>query len=257
MPYVNIHGLNAFYNGPNIQAGAAIKGKVVVMVHGARWNHTVWNPVIEALKDDHTCIAPDLIGHDRTAGDASENVEGYTDYIKAVCDGLGLSNFVLAGHSMGGQIALDYALRYGGVRALLLMGSAARFPLPYEGIEAQARAPEASRQATRLRSFPDGTPESIRELYSIGTENTTSLAGLADGVALRAYDARDRLDQIKIPTCILCGDKDGAALEPTKELHAGIAGSRMEWVENCGHTPSIEFPELTIRVFRSFLDSLG
>ena len=155
MPYVNIHGLNAYYDGPNLLGGAAIKGKVVVMVHGATWNRTVWDPVTEALKGEHTCIAPDLVGHDRTGGDASENVEGYTDYIKAVTDGLGLmSNFVLAGHSMGGQIAIDFALRYGGVRALLLMGSAARFEIPYEGLEAQARDPEAARQIARLRSFP-------------------------------------------------------------------------------------------------------
>ena len=257
MPYVNLHGLNAYYNGPNLLAGAPIEGKVLVMVHGARWNHTIWTPVIEALKSEHTCIAPDLPGHDRTQGSASENVEGYTDYIKAMVDRLGLNGFVLAGHSMGGQIAMDYAIRYTGVKALILMGAAAKFDLPYDALELQARDPEASHRAARKLSFPDGTPEHIRELYDIGTENTSRLSGIADSVALRAFDAVDRLGQIKIPTCILCGDQDVVAKEPSAALHAGIAGSRIEWVENCGHDPSTEKPEATISVFRSFLDTLG
>ena len=256
MPYVTVNGRKAFYNGPDSPAGERAKGKVVILVHGARWNHTIWLPQIESFGAEHTLIAVDLPGHDKSEGPGSNTVAGYTDFLKGLVDALALTDFIIAGHSMGGSIGMDYALRYSGVQAMILVGSAPKWNTTKESIELQRTDPDKAREMNKRRTFPKNTPPSILELYDRGTANNAPGVAPGDSEALSTFNIVAELNKINVPTCIICGEEDPVA-EGSRLQHSGISGSTMEWVKDSGHSPTIEKPEITNRLFQSFLNSLA
>ena len=256
MPYVTVNGRKAFYNGPDSPAGERAKGKVVILVHGAKWNHTIWLPQIEFLAAEHTLIAVDLPGHDKSEGPGSNTVAGYTDFLKGLLDALDLTKFVIAGHSMGGSIGVDYALRYSGVQALVPIGAGAQWNIPQAFIDLWHTDPDKAQEALISRSFPEDTDPSVIELYHQGTVNTDLPTMIGDLKALQAFDIVAEMDKIKVPTCIICGDKE-AGVDRSTQMHSGISGSTLEWVKDSGHSPTIEKPEITNRLFQNFLNSLA
>ena len=101
---IKIDGLDVRY----YQAG---RGEPLVVVHGGGGDAASWLKNISELAGNYTVYAPDLPGF----GD-SQQLEGdyyipeLTDFISKFTDSLGLDTFHIVGHSIGGGIALNYAL---------------------------------------------------------------------------------------------------------------------------------------------------
>ena len=103
----------------------------VIFVHGGGLDHTVW--ALQTRYFAHrgrAVLAPDLPGHGRAQGPALASIEAMADWVVDLMDAAGLEQAALAGHSMGGLVALDCAGRHGArVRALALLGAAAAIPV--------------------------------------------------------------------------------------------------------------------------------
>ena len=85
---------------------------VVVLVHGAQNDHSVWTLQCRALlAAGYAVLAPDLPGHGRSGGAALASVEALADWLLALCDAAGVGRALFAGHSMGSLIALEAAYR--------------------------------------------------------------------------------------------------------------------------------------------------
>lgn len=95
----------------------------VVLVHSLAGNSSQWSAQLDHLRRTQRVVALDLRGHGRSEpprnGDYS--IEGMVGDVAAVVDSLGLTRFVLVGHSMGGGVALAYAGRYPGRVAGLVL----------------------------------------------------------------------------------------------------------------------------------------
>jgi pimeloyl-ACP methyl ester carboxylesterase len=84
----------------------------VVLVHGALNDHSVWNLLARWLAHHgYGVLAPDLPGHQRSAGPALKTVAEMADWLLALLDAAGVKAATLGGHSMGSLIALDAAGR--------------------------------------------------------------------------------------------------------------------------------------------------
>ena len=69
---------------------------------------------------------------------------------------------------------------------------------------------------------------------------------------------RDRLHEIKAPTLVVWGRHDMVTpVEAAEELHAKVKGSRLVWLENCGHVPMLEAPEAFAAAIEGFVDELN
>jgi Predicted hydrolases or acyltransferases (alpha/beta hydrolase superfamily) len=84
----------------------------IILLHGSNADLHTWEPWVEALKGQYRVVRFDQVGHGLT-GPAPD--KGYTrsdlkDYVGSVADTLGLDQFVVGGNSMGGGVALEYAL---------------------------------------------------------------------------------------------------------------------------------------------------
>ena len=83
----------------------------LVLVHGAGGNHMHWPAELRRLPDA-VVYSLDLPGHGKSDGPGQPNIGAYAEAVHTFVDALGLPRFVLVGHSMGGAIALEYALHY-------------------------------------------------------------------------------------------------------------------------------------------------
>lgn len=256
MAFVTVNGKKAFYTCPRDVAGGETRGKVVLLIHGARSNHKIWAPQIRALAWSHTPIGMDLPGHGESQGTGSTDVSEYREFVKGLVDALGLQKFVMAGHSMGGSIALDYALHYPGVEALIPVGSAAKWAIDQEYIAALRADPEEALKKYGRRNFAKSTPGAIIELNNWNNKTIEPSVGVGDLEACNGFDVLANLGKIDVPTCIVCGEEDQYA-EGSRILNDRIAGSQVHWVKDAGHDPSIEQPLATNRIFLEFLGSLS
>ncbi|MEE9198842.1 MAG: alpha/beta fold hydrolase [Dehalococcoidia bacterium] len=146
MGYVTIEGRNIHYQYPQEAETGVKKGHTVLFVHGAYDNLGVWSAQHRYLEREHTPLALDLPGHGDSQGPAINSSEGFREFIKALVDAMDLSPFVFAGHSMGGSMALDFALHYPEtLKGIILVGAAPKWGMSPELIKVWRDDPEKAR----------------------------------------------------------------------------------------------------------------
>lgn len=115
------------YKNTSIFFTSSGKGSVVVLLHGFLENSSMWNATVEQLSKKYRVICIDLLGHGQTENHGYvHTMEDQATMVKAVLDSLRLRKYVLAGHSMGGYIALAFSKLFPkNVKGLCLMNSTA------------------------------------------------------------------------------------------------------------------------------------
>ena len=104
--------------------------KTLVFVHGSGGDHTNWIRQYTSMKDGFNIAALDLPGHGRSEGPGERSVAAYVEWMKKILDGLGISDPVLIGHSLGAAICLSFAIRYdGSASAVVPVGGGVRMPV--------------------------------------------------------------------------------------------------------------------------------
>ncbi len=122
MAFIEINNVNVHYECWN-EAGK----ETLVFLHGFTGSTKTWHEVVALLPTTYRIFAVDLIGHGLT--DSPDDITYYTmenqvELLHALFDRLKLSLFHLVGYSMGGRVALSYAVRYPNNLASLLLESA-------------------------------------------------------------------------------------------------------------------------------------
>ena len=221
--------------------------KPLLLLPGLMCDRAVWTEQIAALSAKATCVVPDY-----------GRVDSITAMAQAVLR-VAPGRFALAGHSMGGRVALEI-VRAASERvthlALLDTGWQAR-PAGELG-EAEARQRQhlvdlayASGMRAMGREWVRGMvhPERLGDEILIESILAMIERRTPDGFAaqiralLNRPDAGDVLQTITCPTLVLCGRQDAWSPLARHEAMAGlIHSSRLEVVEDCGHMSTMERP---------------
>ncbi len=229
----------------------------LVCIHGAGGTHQHWGWQIGGLSDMTAVLALSLPGHGRAAGPHRHRIAEYGAVVLDALDALALGSVVLAGHSMGGAIALWLALHQPErVAGLVLISTGAKLPIPAALLAEMARAPiRAVRQIAANVYHPD-TSANLRQAGEVAFLQADPVVFRDDLLACSSFDVRERLDEICCPTLILCGaDDQMTPARCSQFLHQRIAHAELLIVEQAGHMLPIEQPDMVNAALRRWFTS--
>lgn len=220
---------------------------LLVLVPGLACDDTVWQPLLPALHEQADTWVPPPAVHHRISDMAADLLQ------QAPAE-----RFALAGHSLGGRIALE-VMRQAPQRVL-------RLALLDTGWQAQTAATADTETASRLALVDLARREGMRAMGERWTppmlhpahREQPVHAAVLDMVAAQSVDrfaaqqqalihrpdASAVLDAIRCPTLLLCGEEDGwSPLAQHQAMAERIAGSTLVAVPHCGHMSTMEQPQ--------------
>jgi pimeloyl-ACP methyl ester carboxylesterase len=231
----------------------------VVFIHGSGGNAGFWRKVMKEMEGEYRSLAIDLPGHGLSAGEGLKGVAESTEWVKDFLEALGLQNVVLGGHSFGGAVAQDMALRYAHkLKALLLIGTGARLRVLPKALEMYRQMafgeipPKFHPWGFAEKASPEIIAEGEKEWAKTG-----SLARYNDFVSCDQFDIIGEVEKIRLPALIACGRED--RLTPVKYsefLKQKISGSKMEVIDGAGHLVMLENPRGLSQAISGFLRGL-
>jgi pimeloyl-ACP methyl ester carboxylesterase len=236
--------------------GGGNPGPPLVFVHGAGGNRLHWPPGLRRLAGFRT-LAVDLPGHGLSPTGGEGRVLDFAGRLDAWRGEVGLHLPVLIGHSMGSAIALTCALAEpGAFSGLVLIGAGARLKVNPDLLDSVGRPDQFLTGVEMILrwSFAAGAKARLVEMARARLIETGPAVLAADLQSCAAFDVTSHLAEIRTPALILVGQEDRMTPPPlSRELQTGIAGARLNVIEDAGHMLMLEQPEAVARHLQSFL----
>jgi len=242
-------------------------GPAVVLIHGGQMDCRMWDDQFTAFAQQFHVIRYDVRGYggsfepDLLYSDA-DDLAGLLDYLK-------VTKTHIIGLSLGGRIAIDFAVAHATrVSSLTLAGPGLSGYEPPNAIESDLRmwnlvkaarddGPDAATELWLKDPFMAPAMEQARlvpRLQKLARENAH--CWLQNPVLQRPPkpSPAKRLGEIKVPTLLVVGDRDVPQIKATIEtLEKGISGSRKVVIKDAGHMANMEKPGNFNDVVLSFL----
>lgn len=245
-----------------------------VLVHGYTGSRDDWLEQIPRLSDLGRTLAIDQRGHggSTNSGDPDDyRLDKLASDLDAALTALDVPACDLLGHSMGGMVALRFALAHPErVLSLVLMDTVARPfrfipPALLEPAVALTRSQGMAALAKVLRAGR-GMPRpaaAVSAEEAMGSERWWSRIeakllnmdpAAYEGLGGAHHDGVvDRLGEIACPTLVMVGEQDVVFLGLADELEAGIADARRVTIPDAAHSPQLENPEAWLAAIREHL----
>jgi len=208
----------------------------LLFVHGAGSSGAIWHLQLHEFRD---ADALNLPGHPQGGGRRS--IADYADFVQDYISQKKIENPMVVGHSMGGAIAMELAIRGVGLGALGLVGTGAKLRVNPDIIsKLKQDYREACEMLAKWFVSPSAEPHIIDQIAN-DMQRIPQDVTLGDFLACDRFDRMNDVEKIKCRTIILCGQQD--LLTPPKYsnyLHERIHGSRLVIVPGAGHAVMIE-----------------
>ncbi len=234
------------------------KGEKILFLHGAGGSTASWHFQKE-LQRVCEVVLIDLPGHGRSGGEGLRDIGGYVESVRTVITENGLEGCYVAGHSMGGAIALSLALAAPKLLAgLILVGTGARLKVFPEILEGILNDKEGTVQAIMGFAFSKKAPPDMVETGFAQMTASPKEVIHGDFSACNQVDLMEGVKSIDLPALIIAGADD--RLTPLKYgeyLNREIRGSRLSVIRDAGHMVMLEKPEETNRAIEAFVARRG
>jgi 2-hydroxy-6-oxonona-2,4-dienedioate hydrolase len=245
---VEIYGQKIYFQ----EAGS---GPDVILLHGLGADRTAWAATVPALAAKYHVYVPDQVGFGQSDKPAIDyRVGTLVDFLNAFCNKLGIAKPTLVGNSLGGWVAMDFALAHPDKVNRLVLVDSAGYSSKRTGGQPLTRG--------LLQALNPSTVAGEKQLMSIvfyskmfASDQFAEQAFAAhlrknDGYTidrfiasiLRGEDVVDgRLGAIKAPTLVVWGREDALVpLANGKALAEDIPGAQSVVLDSCGHAPPVE-----------------
>ncbi|MFT3893361.1 MAG: alpha/beta hydrolase [Anaerolineales bacterium] len=251
MPKVGINGIQMAFERHG-------KGTPLVLLHGYPLDHHVWDDIVPLLQDTFDLIIPELRGFgDSTTVDTLYNMDDMATDIAGLLGHLSVQKTAIAGHSMGGYVALAFARH---------------FPKRVTGlglVSSQVLADPPDRKEGRYKSAADIAENGINNVVETMSTKFTSdprLQGFAREIMQRqkpaAYigvlkamaerpDSTPLLSTMQYPLVVIHGDGD--MLIPVvraREIKEAVPSAHFVEISGAGHLPMMEAKEITAEALK-------
>lgn len=251
------------------QASVEGSGPALLCAHGTLMDRTMFQPQLEALAPEYQVAAYDLRArteHCLTPYDLDDLVED----CRAVIEGLDLDEPVLAGMSMGGFMALRYALEYPEtISGLVLIDSMAE-PHPdddvalysemIESVRDQPAPPQPLAETVTHFLFGETTREERPDLVDTWVERWRTYPGEAVYHEVQSWlereDVSEKVQTVDLPALVVHGEEDPSIEPEYGESMADALDGRLELIPEAGHSSNLERPEPVNAAIADFLESV-
>lgn len=271
---IELHGHPVTYH----RMGA---GPAVLLVHGITSSSRTWRTVMPALAEHYDVIAPDLLGHGRSAkprGDYS--LGAYASGLRDLLVALEVPSATVVGHSLGGGVAMQFAYQFPERLERLALVDSGGLGSEVSLVLRAATLPGAEYVLPLLASAPlRGAGNVVGSVLGrVGLRANADVKGMAEGFeslgdaeARRAFvhtarsvidptgqrvDATDRLYLAEhVPSLIVWGERD--RMIPVKhghQAHEQMPHSRLEIFPGAGHFPFNDDPERFVALLHEFIE---
>jgi len=275
VPFVPLPGLTVHYE-------CAGEGKsVLLLVHGNFASWRWWSPLLQALPPGVRAYAPDLRGFGDTLGPGDGcTVEGLVTDLARFVEALELPPVHVVGHSLGGAVALECALRHPSrFRSVTLISPAPAdglhslrdsvwkglgLPSPFErvGFHRVLQSLDLHRSLLRraLRTMAPGLDDRSDAFQGLVNDATRvrpeTVVGLIQ--SLDVWNVEDRLDALDLPVLVLWGTEDRIVQrEPLQRMVDRLPRAELVVWEDVGHAPQLEAPERFHGLLLEFIGRKG
>lgn len=264
MSFAAVNGVNLYYelHGES--------GEPLVLVHGYTGDITDWRHQIPEFSRTHRVLVLDARGHGRSEAPGDRSVYTMLEMsrdVEALAEQVGFERYHLLGHSMGGGVVQEIALRSPQkLLSLTLHDTACRFNLDADPEIAAWRDKRFHLAETRgmtavaeeeppLPPPPHMPVERLEETKErLSRMSVDAFIGSWNGL-VEWEGTEERAHNIRTPTLIIYGDLDAPLLiEESVKLTQLISGSVVEVIPETGHSPQWERPELFNAALRRFLE---
>lgn len=232
----------------------------LLLIHGAGGNALHWPTDLRRLPEG-AVYALDLPGHGHSAGVGRRTIGDYAGVVFEFMAALGLQRCVLAGHSMGGAIALECALRYPGrLASLILVATGARLPVAPQIL--RGLADDFPATIGLLADWAHGAQVdgNLDRIYRRRLRETPAAVLRDDFLACAAWDRCADIAALGLPALVICGDADRMTPVANSRFLAGqIRDAQLVIVPEAGHMVMLEPAGLPMVVdaVRRFLRRCG
>lgn len=265
-------------NGIRTAVYEAGQGPPLVLLHGMAGDAGTWRYTLDALQSDYRVIVPDLPAHGLSEGGPYHyGFDFLASWLDALLDELGTGVITLAGHSLGGAIALAYTLvRPGRVGRLIIVdGLAASRRLPGDtpggwlhaarwlvrGLITRRLDPRFFRATGIVRHLDGPAHDPVRQMLDNGRRRRFENVRAGLRFVMRDYYPPHRRHalaagraSIDVPVLIIWGAYDGVfPLGHAFEAARAIPGARLYVCSRSAHAPMLEEPEVFNAALAAFL----
>ncbi|MGL4368731.1 MAG: alpha/beta fold hydrolase [Spirochaetota bacterium] len=245
------------------------KGETVVFIHGFGAEKDYWTPMADYLTDNYHLIIPDLpgSGESEKRTDISYDVDTQARRIHEFLTALNAGKVIIAGNSMGGNIAGIFAVKYPSeIKGLILLDTL--------GIISPEKSDLAKSLELGINPLIVAVPEDFDRLIEYGFANPPYMPGpikklLAEqsirnkpfndkvwaDINSKPAPLQDRLSKLTMPVLVIWGDKDRILhVSCVQVLEKNLPRCRTHILKDCGHGPMMERPEETAGYIREFME---
>lgn len=238
-----------------VEAG---EGEVLMLLHGLFGALSNFFDIIEEFKDTHKVVIPILPLYELPINDTT--VPGFVEYVQRFVEYKKYEKVTVLGNSLGGHIALLYALRHPDmIRAVILTGSSGLFESAMGDSYPKRGDYDYIKQKTELTFYDPkhATKELVDELFDIVNDRNKVIRVLATAKSAIRQNLGEELGKITAPTLLIWGNND--TITPPfvgEEFNKLIPNSKLLFIDKCGHAPMMEQPEQFNTYLREFLEEL-
>ena len=226
----------------------------LIYIHGAGSSSLAFYYQLQHFRNSK---ALDLPGH--PVGKPCDSIDSYLEWVRGFTSARRYKNMVLCGHSMGGAITLLYALRYPEeIRGIILVGTGAKLRVHPDYLEMGREAAEDNSAwlERQMAYYPGVAPDMVQSLKR-RTREVGPEVELNDLLACDRFDVMEEVQNINLPTLVICGAEDSMTpVKYSEYMSDRIPGARKAVIPGGSHFVQLQKYKEVNASIEEFLASL-
>jgi pimeloyl-ACP methyl ester carboxylesterase len=232
------------------------EGEVLLLLHGLMGALSNWEDTVREFSKEYRVIIPMLPIYDQPL--ITTGVKNVAKFVHKFVQTLKLTNFTLVGNSLGGHVALIYALAHPHMaKAMVLTGSSGLYENAFGGTFPRRESYDFVKERVEFTFYDPktATKELVDEVFHTINDRHRVVRILAMARSAIRHNMRKDLHKIHIPVGLIWGKDDKVTPpEVAVEFHEILPNSDLVWIDKCGHAPMMEQPVEFNKALKVFLD---